>query len=300
MKKSLYCFLILLLCCCSGFAQNSNQPPDPPKVLLIVREDIKPGMMGQHGRHSAQFASMFAKLGTPNHRIAMVPVAGSENEVIYITGAETFAEIEKVTMETDKRLSSLNASMQADMDRLNHEAPGMHAGMRDILAIYRPELSFKPAVNLPQMRYFAITTVRVRPGQDDQFTEYVRNVLNAAREKANAELHIGAFSVVAGTQAGTYMFFRPMKSLADYDLRINTRVRASMSDDQKKKADKMASEAIMSSETSIYAMSPQMSYVDKQFAAVDPSFWTPKPDMAVKPKPKPRKPKPPPPPPAGR
>lgn len=299
MKKSLYCTLLLLLVCCSAFAQDSNQPPGPPKVVLIVREDIKPGMMGPHGRHSAQFAAMFAKLGTPNHRIAMVPVAGSENEVIYITGCDTFAELEKITTDTDKRLSSLNGSMQADMDRLNNEAPGMHAGMRDMLAIYRPELSFKPGVNLPQMRYFAVTTVRVRPGQDDQFAEYIRNLLNAAREKANADLHIAAFSVVAGTQGGTYMFFRPMKSLAEYDARINTRVRESMSDDQKKKADKMAGEAIISSETSVYALNPQMSYVDKQFMAGDPTFWTPKMEMVVKPKPKPRKPKPPPPP-AGR
>jgi hypothetical protein len=36
-----------------------------------------------------------------------------------------------------------------------------------------------------------------------------------------------------------------MKSLAEYDLRIGPRVREAMSDDQKKKGDKMTSESVM-------------------------------------------------------
>jgi hypothetical protein len=300
MNKCLYCLLILALFCMSGFAQQPEGAGGPPKILLIVREDIKPGMMAAHGRHSAQYAAMFGKLGTPNHRIALIPVAGSENEVLYLTGADTFAEIEKINQETDKKMTMLNAAMQADADRLEKEAPGMHAGMRDILVTYRPELSFKPGINLPSMRYFAITTIRVRPGQDDQFAEYIRNAINAAREKANADLHIAAFSTVAGLPGGTYLFFRPLKSLAEYDARIGAKVRESMSDDQKKKADKMAADTIMTSETSIYAMNPQMSYMPKEFIAADPAFWSPKAPVAVKPKPKPKKPAPPPPPPAGR
>jgi len=48
---------------------------------------------------------------------------------------------------------------------------------------------------------------------------------------------------------------------------------------------------VMSSETSTYWMTPEMSYVDKQFAAVDPGFWNPKPEpVAAKPKPRKRKP----------
>jgi hypothetical protein len=295
MRKSLFSLLLLALACSGAALAQKPDEHGPPKVLLIVREDIKPGMMPAHNKHSAVFASMFGKLQTPNHRIALLPIAGSENEVLYLTGGDTFAELEKNTKDTDMRMSKVNASMQAELDRLEKEAPALHAGMRDLLTIYRPELSYSPTVVLPTMRYFAITTVRIRPGQEEQYAEYVRTLVNAARDKAKAELHVAAFQVIAGSPATTIMFFRPMKSLAEYDLRIGPRVREAMTEEQRKKADKMASESIMVSETSIYAMNPSMSYVEKEFAALDPTFWSPKPEVAMKPKPKKRVAPPPPP-----
>ena len=52
MKKSL--LLVLALVLLSAFTPAfAHDPPSPPKVLLIVREEIKPGMMGTHARHSA-------------------------------------------------------------------------------------------------------------------------------------------------------------------------------------------------------------------------------------------------------
>ncbi|MGZ8844503.1 MAG: hypothetical protein ACXW18_12630 [Pyrinomonadaceae bacterium] len=289
MKKSLLFFVVVTLI--SAFSQVFAQTPampGPPKVVLIVREDIKPGMMGTHNRHSAEFAGIFNKLKTPNHRIALVPVAGSENEVIYLTGADTFAELEGIQKATDEKMSAVSGNMKADLDRLDKEAPALHAGMRDMLAVLRPDLSYGPAVNLPTMRYMAVTTVRVRPGQEDQYAEYVNNMVKVARDKAKAEIHIAAFQIIAGSPSTTYMFFRPMKSLAEYDLRIGPRVREAMSDDQQKKADKLAAESVVFTETSVYAFSPQMSYVSKEMIAGDPAFWNRKAEMAVKPKPKKR------------
>src|SRR5678815_5202917 len=144
--------------------------------------------------------------------------------------------------------------MQPQVDRLNKEAPALHNAMRDMLAVYRPELSFNPGVNVPQMRYFSVTTVRIRPGHDAQYVEYVQKIMNVAREKAKVtNLHAAVYSVISGTAGGTYIVFRPLKSLAEFDENIGAKVRAAMSDDQKKDADKMYGEAVMSSETSTYA-----------------------------------------------
>jgi hypothetical protein len=298
MKKSLLLILAvgLLSVFTPAFAQEA---PTPPKVLLIVREEIKPGMMGTHARHSADFVGIFNQLQTPNHRIALVPVAGNENEVIYINAADSFAEIEGITKATDKKMEDVNGSVKVKMDALNKEAPALHSAMRDMLAVYRPELSFNPGVKIPQMRYFSITTTRVRPGFDAVYQEYVQKVINVARQKAKVDnLHVALFQVISGAPGGTYMAFRPMKSLAEMDEPIGMKVRAAMTDDQRKDADKSVREAILSSETSTYAFAPGMSYVEKEFAAADPGFWTPKPQMAMKPKPRKRAPKPPPPPPA--
>jgi hypothetical protein len=284
MKKSLLLFVMIALFVAVPAVRAQE---GPPAVLYVVREDIKPGMMGAHSTHSASFARIFRALETPNHRIALVPVAGSENEVVYITGTNSFKELEELLNGTDKKMAAASGATKAELDRLNKEAPALHAAMRDMLAIFRPELSYNPGVDIRTMRYFQITTVRIRPGHDAQYAEYLQKLVNVARQKAKIDnLHVATYQVVSGSAAGTYMLFRPLKSLAEYDENLGMKMRAAMSDDTKKDADKAASEAIMSSETSTYWMTPAMSYVEKDFAAGDPAFWNPKPAPMPKPKPK--------------
>jgi len=283
MKKSLlFCLVVILL---SAFPVMA-QPEGPPPALLIVREEIKPGMMSVHNRHSAEFTSIFNQLQTPNYRIAMVPVAGNENEVIYITPLESFAELETINRSTESKLESATGMTRANLERLDKEGPALHNAMRDMLAIYRPELSFNPAVNLSQMRYFSVTTTRVKPGYETQYADYLQKILNPARQNAKVtNLHLAVFQVISGAQAGTFITFRPMKSLAEIDDPIFRRVRAGMSDDMRKDADKAVRETVMSGESSIYAFAPRMSYVPKDMAAADPAFWNPKPAAApAKPK----------------
>jgi hypothetical protein len=281
MKKSLLVVFVLFVASLPVLAQEG-----PPKVLLIVREEIKPGMMLTHGRHSAEYASIFAKLQTPNHRIALVPVAGNENEVVYLNAAQSFAEIEKINQDTDKKMAAVNASMQAQVDRLNKEAPDLHSAMRDMLAVYRPEMSFNPGVNISQMRYFSVTTIRIRPGHDAQYLDYVQKIVNVAREKAKVNLHLAVFQIVSGAPMGTYVAFRPMKSLSELDEAVAVKVRAAMSDDQRRDADKAVGDAVMSTESSTYAFAPRMSFVSEEFAAGDKDFWHPRMETAAKPKPR--------------
>ena len=207
--------------------------------------------------------------------------------IVSDAGNRTFAELEGMQKATDEKMGAVTGMMKADMARLDKEAPDLHAGMRDMFAILRSDLSYNPGVAIATMRYFAITTVRVRIGHEAEYAELVK-ITNAAREKAKAELHVAAFQVIAGTGANTYMNFRPMKSLADYDLKIAARVRAAMTEDQQKRVDKLANDAIAGSESSIYAMTPSMSYLSKEMIAGDPTFWTPKPMVVAKPKPKKR------------
>jgi hypothetical protein len=294
MCKSLLFLLLLILSAVPALAQETPTM-GPPKVLLIVREEIKPGMMGTHGRHAADFVGIFNQLQTPNHRIAMVPIAGNENEVLYITPAESFADIERINKSTDQKLSSLNGTMRVKLDALDREGPALHSGMRDMMAVYRPDLSFNPGVDVRKMRYFMVTTTRLRPGFDSAYLDYIQKLARIAREKGKADnYHLATFQVVAGAPSGTYLTMRPLMSLSELDDPVGMRVRAAMSDDQRKDFEKGIREMMMSSETSAYAFAPNMSYVHKEFAAGDPDFWTPKPPMAAKPKPKKRAPKQPP------
>ncbi|MDQ3173035.1 MAG: hypothetical protein M3Q91_04905, partial [Acidobacteriota bacterium] len=128
MKKSLLLVVASLFVSC--LSQAIAQTPDemgPPRVLLIVREEIKPGMMPAHNRHSAGYSGIFGKLKTPNHRIAMIPVAGNENEVLYVTAGESFADLEMITKETDRKMAGRNGTMGAELARLDKEAPDLHS-----------------------------------------------------------------------------------------------------------------------------------------------------------------------------
>ena len=134
MKKVFFVLTISLLV--SGFCQVAAQNMSPPPVLLIVREEIKPGKMPAHNKHSASFAQIFGKLETPSYRIAMVPVAGSENDVVYFTPLQTFAQMERIQDETDKKMSAATGAIRSELDRLEKEAPDLHAAMRDMFTVF--------------------------------------------------------------------------------------------------------------------------------------------------------------------
>ena len=287
MKRSLLLFAVVLMSatCAQIFAQDR---PDAgaPKVLYLVKEEIKPGMMDAHSKHSASFANVFRTLDTPNYRIALAPVSGSENEVVYMSAIDSFKELEDVLNATNKRLGSASGPTRVELDRLNKEASLMHAGMRDMFALFRPELSFEPGIDIRTMRYFSITTIRVKPGRDAQFAEYAQKLISAAQKAKVDTYHTALYQIVSGAPAGTYLLFRPMKSLSELDDPIGMRVRAAMSNDERKDIDKDAGEIYLSSETSTYAFAPAMSYVDKIYASGDPAFWNPKQVPMSKPKPR--------------
>jgi hypothetical protein len=53
------------------------------------------------------------------------------------------------------------------------------------------------------------------------------------------------------------------------------------------RADQIARDAYLSTESNLYVLSPEMSHVSREFAAGDPQFWSPKsPPAAIPAKPK--------------
>ncbi len=78
---------------------------------------------------------------------------------------------------------------------------------------------------------------------------------------------------------GTYLSFQPIKTLAEVDAFSQTHGKAyqeATGDAGRQKLRELASAGTLSSETSIFAFSPKMSYVSKETASADPDFWTPK------------------------
>src|SRR5262245_50588957 len=87
----------------------AQEPPAAPPVMRITGEDIKPGQMGAHQKQVAQYLALFSRAQVPMTRIGMVPIAGDENQDVYLEGFPSFAELEAA----NKKLASTFAAAPA-------------------------------------------------------------------------------------------------------------------------------------------------------------------------------------------
>jgi len=278
MKKN-FLFLSTLCLLLSGFTQTQAQTPNsPPPVLVIEREDIKPGKMETHTREARAYVEVMHKAnarvsnGMQEGRIAMTPVAGNQNEVMYVRAYMSFKEMESKQKENDKLATGV---LKADFDNLNDGE--LHASQRTIIASFRPDYSYNPGkTDIRQARYMAVTTTRIKPGHADEYWRGVREIINTARTKAQFPGSFAVYQVRAGTLDGIYLIFRLMKSMDELDFSLNA-VREAMGKDGREDMDKISDRSVMFSETSYYAINPGLSIVGPDFIAADPAFWNQKP-----------------------
>jgi hypothetical protein len=275
-------FLILAVCA-SGLNIPSiaaQTPNTPPKVVLIEREEIKAGRMDAHQKLANGYVQAFGDAKGKSHWLGMVAVSGNENEALFVTAFESYAAVEKVR-ESEKMMTGATRLAVGKLDR---QAADLHVSQRQIIAEYREDLSYKPGVNIAEMRYFEITTTRVRPGYERAFEE-ARKIVKTAHEKANVNEHFAIYEVASGSSGTTYLTFVPIKSLAEWDVEVHTKAyQEVLGDDNRQRIDKTRAEGIMSVDTALYAFDPKMSYAPPEFAKADP-FWSVKTKTVAKAKP---------------
>ena len=160
----------------------------------------------------------------------------------------------------------------------------MHASQKTSIAVFRPDLSFRPKSmeDVAKSRYFGVGVNRINTGRSSDYEAWVKE-LNAAREKANAEgINTAVYQVITGASVGTYMTFTMNRSLAEWD-----EFRAKMADRNKaidaalggesvvKERSKRAGEIIADTYVALYALNPSISRPGPTFVAYDPDFWKP-------------------------
>ncbi|CAN5510189.1 MAG: hypothetical protein H0V90_05875 [Blastocatellia bacterium] len=285
MKK---CILFLLAPCLLvsvsiQIAAQSAVPP--PKILLIVREEIKTGMMPAHSAEANNVVRIYAKARSPHYRLAMVPVAGNENEVMYFWGFDSFAALEKSNKDLD---TIATVTYKADFDKIRPPGDDYHTSQRDSIAVFRDDLSYRAATDIARMRYMRVQTVRVKPGHVRDF-ENGRRMIKAAHEKARVDENMAVYQLVAGAQGNTYLVLIPWNSLDGLGtLPHGKDYRDAMGDNNWDKLDKIDDESIVFNAVDVYAFNPQLSYMSPQAVSVDPGFWTLRP-MTTATSPAPRK-----------
>jgi hypothetical protein len=265
----------------SALPAGAQSPPaaatSTPPLLVIYREEVRPGRASAHAANEAAWAAAFAKGQAPVKWLGMTSLAGP-TEAWFLSGYPSWEVYERVQTEMNT-----NAGFAADEDRFSSSDGDMLSRTSAIIAAYRPELSYQANISLPQMRYMQVEMFLVKPGHIDEFWETWEAII-AAHGKANLDEHWAVYQVTAGMPAGTFMFFYPMKSLAQIDksgpMHAAATYRDAVGESGRARQREMNVNAVESSQRLIFQFAPNMSILGKEWIDGDPSFWTPKPPPA--------------------
>lgn len=262
-----------------GASASAQEPQGPPKVLVVTREEIKPGKMAPHAKVGASYAALTARANAPNYRIGLTPISGDENAVLYLEAHPSFAAFETARNEFDGAVAS-NAALKAEMDAVDRQGD-IHSAQRTAIYRYRADLSYRPGrmEDVARARYMTMATTRVKPGRGVDYVEYLKGQV-AAREKANLDMHTAVYQVVSGAAPNTFVIFTTLRSLKEWDdifarTEANQKaMEAALGGAEATRQQRMIlSDVVADTTIATYAMSPEISRPMPQFVAYDPGFW---------------------------
>ncbi len=253
----------------------------PPPIIVLGREEVKPGKFAAHEKLETTWTQAFAKAKWPNYTLALSSITGSP-EVWFCNGFSNYEAMQK-----DSEMLRANAALTTETDRYAAQEDQYLSEMRRWILTYRDDLSYQPNVNPGGFHNWMVDVIRVKVGHGPHFAD-MRKMINAAHEKAKMDEHMVVYQVAAGAPMGTFVVFEPMPDIKFVDSMAKTHgdgseyYKALGDDGRKQVADFMMNE-VQNYERHFFATSPSMSYMPKDVVAADPAFWSPRPMKPVKP-----------------
>jgi len=280
--RSTWALLAVSLLSAAAIAAQ-EQMTGPPPVLAIGLEEINPGSMAAHDKQVVAYTALFNRANAQGHRLGLVPVSGDDNQVVYLQPYASFADLEATRKKTDEVFAA-SPALQAELDALDRQTGSMHATQKTLIAVYRPDLSYRPVgpAEVGKSRYFTMSTNRIKAGRTNDYEGYVKQY-NRAREKANLNEHSAVYQVITGAPSGTFITLGHNRSLTEWDdftrdmQARNKAIDEALGGEVVVKQRRETAEAIFAdSRSSLYALNPKISRAPAEVAAADPDFWTPK------------------------
>lgn len=284
-----FCFLALVITLMPMPGLSQSAQPEmkaghaPPPIIVLGREEVKPGKFAAHEKLEATWTQAYAKANWPNYTLALTAITGSP-EVWFCNGFSSYEAMQK-----DGEMARANAALMAETDRYAAQEDQYLSEMRRWILTFREDLSYRPGVNVGTSHDWMVDVIRVKVGHGPHFAE-IRKLINAAHEKANLDEHMAVYQVVAGAPMGTFVVFQPLPDIRSIDAMPKTHGNGSdyytaMGDDGRKQVADFMMNEVQSYERHLFATSPSMSYMPKDVVAADPAFWSPKPMMMKSSKP---------------
>ena len=270
------------MCVCAGVfaslpvvsaeAQQTPALNSPSPLLLIYREEVKPGRGAAHAVNESAWAQGFAKAGVPQHWLALTSMAGP-TEAWFLSAYASYAEFQKAEDAVEAA-----PAMRAIADKFSAQESDILERTTAIVAGYRPALSYQANVSLPAMRFMQIDVVRVKAGHDREFRAFWREMVEA-HTKAKMDEHWAVYESEAGADDLTFYFIYPSATLAAGDaagpMHSADAFRTAVGEGGREKGREVNRDAVAGSRSYIFRLQPSMSTLPKEWAAADP-FWAPK------------------------
>lgn len=264
---------ITLVCVANGEPQQTmSSPTAPPDVLLLVHQEFQLGKQNDRQRLDTAISRACEKIAVPNSWIDLESVTG-KRERLSFDPFDSFAQMDDAFAAWPQIFGS-----HPDLAGWQQELQALETNERTIIATRRSDLSYQArTIDLSKARFMRVLEVQMRPGYDEEFAEAFR-ILRAAYLKIRADTPWVVYQVNVGMPSPAFLTFVPMRELKQNDDLLSWRglLREAEGEASASRMRQIAREAYIVSESNLYAISPEMSHVSKDFAAGDPAFWSPK------------------------
>lgn len=259
---------LLALAALAGGAQAQGMPTSQPGILSVIVEEVKVGMDADHEANESGWPAAFARAGSQYYYMALESMTGAP-EVWFLSPYQSWA----AQGESMKQVAE-NQSLAAELARL-WRADGQYlASTRSFQAVARPDLSYGAFPDLALVRFYEVTTFRVRLGHERAF-EAAAKVYQEQVKQSAPGLNYRMYQVTGGLPGGTYLIFGTANSYAEFDRQMaegNAMWEKVGAEAMATLQQTMANDVI-SVITNRYRVSPAMSYVSAETKARDPAFW---------------------------
>jgi len=246
-------------------------PTMQPKFVHIFREQVKPGRAAEHAKWEAGWPAAFEKAKSPYNYIALQSITGPP-EVWYVSPLASQAAYGEMVGAEEK-----DPVLGAELERLGKGDGEFLAEQGAMQAVAVPELSHGSFPPIGKMRYYEITTFRIRPGHRSAWMAATK-AYKAATARSAPGASWRTYDVVAGAPGGTYLLFSSVGSFAEFD-RMLAEGDATMKGataEEMGVLEKFMKESVLSITSNRYRLDPKQSFVDAATKAKDPAFWNKK------------------------
>lgn len=252
-------------------AMAQDQPGNvhgPSKYLYLSNATIKPGLFAQFERLESGEAQALHEANAPGHHIGMASITGNDH-AIFFAGYDSFAEMQKDHEETFS-----NAKLAEALRSGDEAEAAMVSQSTGSIYVYRKDLSLNAPVDISQMRFFDITLYRIRRGHHQDFARLAKLYMKAFA--SNPDIHWATFEKMYGVGSDSiFIVVAPLKSLSGVDAEVaaSDKLPSSVGADQIQVLRDLGASTIESSESDLFAVIPQISYVPEAWVTAQPNFW---------------------------